>query len=149
MESMFLRSGGAKLEQGGSKGSLLGTMWRLFGLIWASLWAFLVHFWALFFRVRFQGRFLGKSGRFFGLVSAVVRLSGGCRALSGCPGASGSGALGGGGDSFGDPFSGLSEGNSIRLAASFGTGAADLRASPPAAGPHLHPEASGRHPGGI
>ena len=61
-----------------------------------------------------------------GAVSAVVRSRG-----------QRSGALGEGGDSFGDPFTGLSEGNSIRLAASFGTGAADLRASPPAAGPPL------------
>ena len=36
-----------------------GAIWGHFGVIWASLWAFLVHFWPLFFRVRFQGRFLG------------------------------------------------------------------------------------------
>ena len=85
-----------------------GAIWRHFGVIWVSLWAFLVHFWALFFRVRFQGRFLELSGCCQGCRGAVGVLSCG-------PGASGSAA-----HSYPPGKScGQLGGNSRRLAASF------------------------------
>ena len=63
-------------------------------------------------------------------VCCLVRFSGPFPELSGGQGASGSGALGGGGFPSGNLVEGISEGSFIRLAAGFKPGAADLKASP-------------------
>ena len=121
---------GARWVQREPLGGHVETLWAHLGLTMGIFGALL----GSLFPGPFPRPVFGEVRPVFGKSGCCQELSGCCRALSGCcRGAvvwsrgQGQRCSGWGGDSFGDPFTGLSEGNSIRLAASFGTGAADLK----------------------
>ena len=113
---------GARWVQREPPGGHLGALWGHLGLTMGIFGALL----GSLFPGPFPRPVFGEVRPVFGLVTGCRAAVGRCRGAVGVSRGQRQWCSGWGGDSFGDPFSGLSEGNSIRLAASFGTGAADL-----------------------